>query len=144
MGSTLAWSISQPRSGRLGDVSAARPGSIGSATCRGSSRMLFNAPAKVVPCGTCANRMVVGASRRGSSDDRATIWRLMPSSRGRELQPRMNDEELRMRCKADETAALRREAAELLSRSRWWQEELLREELLRRDWYRPAVGPRSS
>ena len=36
-----------------------------------------------------------------------------------------------------ETAELRREAAELLARSPWWQRERLREELLSRRWYRP-------
>jgi hypothetical protein len=35
---------------------------------------------------------------------------------------------------------LRREAAEILSRSRWWYEERLREELLSREWYRPRQG----
>jgi hypothetical protein len=34
-------------------------------------------------------------------------------------------------------AELWREAGELLGRSRWWQQELLREELLSRAWYRP-------
>jgi hypothetical protein len=42
----------------------------------------------------------------------------------------------------EETAALRREAAELLSRSRWWRDELHRELLSRRRWQgvRSAVG----
>lgn len=34
------------------------------------------------------------------------------------------------------TDELRSEAAELLGRSRWWREELLREDLLGRDWHR--------
>ena len=34
----------------------------------------------------------------------------------------------------------RREAAELLRRSPWWQRELLREELLSRRWYGPQRG----
>jgi hypothetical protein len=37
---------------------------------------------------------------------------------------------------ADETAALRREAAELLRRSRWWRDECRRELLRRRRWHR--------
>jgi hypothetical protein len=36
-----------------------------------------------------------------------------------------------------ETAELRREAAELLARSPWWQREQPREELLSRRWHRP-------
>jgi hypothetical protein len=36
---------------------------------------------------------------------------------------------------AQETAALRREAAELLSRSRWWRDECRRELLRCRRWY---------
>ena len=47
-----------------------------------------------------------------------------------------------MRREAGYTAELRREAAELLSRSRWWQDEQLREELLSRAWYRPPGGER--
>jgi hypothetical protein len=39
---------------------------------------------------------------------------------------------------AEETAALRREAAELLSRSRWWREECRRELLRCRRWYGAA------
>ena len=35
---------------------------------------------------------------------------------------------------ADDISALRREAAELLRRSPWWQRELLRDELLSRRW----------
>lgn len=44
---------------------------------------------------------------------------------------------------ARETAALRREAAELLSRSRWWRDECRRELLRCRRWYgvRPAQEP---
>jgi hypothetical protein len=44
---------------------------------------------------------------------------------------------------AEETAALRREAAELLNRSRWWKDECRRELLLGRRWYggRPAREP---
>ncbi|MEA2252247.1 MAG: hypothetical protein QOJ82_3011 [Solirubrobacteraceae bacterium] len=34
----------------------------------------------------------------------------------------------------EDTAALRREAAELLSRSRWWRDDGLRELLLGRRW----------
>jgi hypothetical protein len=37
-------------------------------------------------------------------------------------------------------AELRREAAELLRGSEWWQEELLREELLSRKWDGPKSG----
>jgi hypothetical protein len=46
---------------------------------------------------------------------------------------------------AEETAALRREAAELLSRSRWWRDECRRELLRSRRWYgaRPAEEPES-
>jgi hypothetical protein len=36
-----------------------------------------------------------------------------------------------------EADALWREADELLSRSRWWRQELVREELLSRTWYGP-------
>ena len=36
-----------------------------------------------------------------------------------------------------EADALWREAGELLNRSRWWQQELVREELLGRTWYGP-------
>jgi hypothetical protein len=35
----------------------------------------------------------------------------------------------------EETAELRRQAAELLSRSRWWRDECRRELLLRRRWH---------
>jgi hypothetical protein len=41
---------------------------------------------------------------------------------------------------AEETAALRREAAEILSRSPWYQVECRREMLLRRRWQGPT-GP---
>jgi hypothetical protein len=44
-----------------------------------------------------------------------------------------------------ETAALRREAAEIVRRSRWWRDECRRELLLQRRWYgAPAAPPRSS
>ena len=36
-----------------------------------------------------------------------------------------------------EADALLREAGELLNRSRWWRQELVREELLSRTWYGP-------
>jgi hypothetical protein len=36
---------------------------------------------------------------------------------------------------AEDTAALRREAAELLSRSRWWRDDCRRELLLDRRWH---------
>jgi hypothetical protein len=41
----------------------------------------------------------------------------------------------------EETAALRREAAEILRGSRWWRDERRRELLRRRRWYRPRTGP---
>jgi hypothetical protein len=44
---------------------------------------------------------------------------------------------------AAEMSALRREAAELLRRSPWWQRELLRDELLSRRWYGPQRGRRA-
>jgi hypothetical protein len=40
---------------------------------------------------------------------------------------------------AAETAALRREAAEILGRSRWYSDDRLRELLLRRTWYGPRL-----
>jgi hypothetical protein len=43
-----------------------------------------------------------------------------------------------MRRDADYTAELRREAAELLGRSRWWRDEGVREQLLSRAWDRPG------
>jgi hypothetical protein len=39
--------------------------------------------------------------------------------------------------RSGEADALWREAGELLSRSRWWRQELVREELLSRTWYGP-------
>jgi hypothetical protein len=45
------------------------------------------------------------------------------------------------RLPAEETAALRREAAELLRRSRWYRDECLRELLLQRRWYVTAEAP---
>jgi hypothetical protein len=36
---------------------------------------------------------------------------------------------------AEENAALRREAADILSRSRWYRDDCLRELLLARRWY---------
>jgi hypothetical protein len=39
-----------------------------------------------------------------------------------------------MRREADRTAELRKEAVELLSRSRWWRDERVREQLLGRTW----------
>jgi hypothetical protein len=42
----------------------------------------------------------------------------------------------------EETAALRREAVELLSRSRWWRDECRRELLRDRRWYGvPSESP---
>jgi hypothetical protein len=35
---------------------------------------------------------------------------------------------------SEETAALRREAADILARSRWWRDECVRELLLHRRW----------
>jgi hypothetical protein len=46
-------------------------------------------------------------------------------------------------CEANDISALRREAAELLRRSPWWQRELLREELLSRRWFGPQRGERA-
>jgi hypothetical protein len=42
---------------------------------------------------------------------------------------------------AEETAALRREAAELLRRSRWYKDECRRELLLQRRWMRVLRPP---
>jgi hypothetical protein len=42
---------------------------------------------------------------------------------------------------AEETAALRREAAELLRRSRWYKDECRRELLLQRRWTRVPRPP---
>jgi hypothetical protein len=47
-----------------------------------------------------------------------------------------------MRRETDYTAELRCEAAELLSRSRWWQNEQVREHLLSRAWYGPQGSER--
>jgi hypothetical protein len=43
---------------------------------------------------------------------------------------------------ASRTAELRREAAELLSRSRWWRNERMPERLLSRRWHGPPWGER--
>jgi hypothetical protein len=43
----------------------------------------------------------------------------------------------------EDTAALRREAAELLLRSRWWRDERRRELLRERRWYGPAPAARA-
>jgi hypothetical protein len=42
---------------------------------------------------------------------------------------------------AAETAALRRQAAEILRRSRWYRDDCLRELLLERRWHGASEGP---
>ena len=43
---------------------------------------------------------------------------------------------------AERTAELRSEAAELLSRSRWWRDDRVREQLLSRAWHGPPESRR--